>query len=642
MKKYIVIFIVLINLIILFKVSYLNIHNNYNLQNTYVEGLTAPRGRILDINGNILVDNKGFKALIFNKLNIGNSAVIEITIKLADILDIKESIDDYNLRYYYYQLNKSKVDNLVSNETLEKYNTRKITSQELLEEKLNLITEEMLEEINPKEAYIYYLLNKGYSYEDKIIKTDLTDEEYEKINELNLKGLRTDIVWERYYPYGNTLRDIFGNVSTFSQGIPYELKDYYLNKGYNLNDRVGINNLEYIYDEYLRGTKAKYKLDDGYLIKVSDEEKGKDLVLSIDIDLQKQIEDIMEDEMILAKKEYNTKYYDSSYMVVSNPNTGEVISLIGKKIDKNNNFLDYSYYNAISSFTVGSAVKGASISVGYKYNIIDENTKVTDSCIRLKNQLPKCSWKTLGTLNDINALRMSSNYFQYLIAVGITGNKYKSGIALNTTKDHFQMYRDVFASYGLGVKTGIDLSNESTGMKGTTISDDLLLNMSIGQYDTYTPLELSQYINTIATGQRISLSLLKYVLNNDGSIYYENKNTVYNETPIEDKYLERIREGFKAVNVSGTGYSYTNHRFPSAGKTGTAESFLDTDLDGNIDKATVSTSYIMYAPYDEPQFSIIIVSPHIKYQNKVSSYKYPINAKIMRRVSDLVYDTLIN
>ena len=92
------------------------------------------------------------------------------------------------------------------------------------------------------------------------------------------------------------------------------------------------------------------------------------------------------------------------------------------------------------------------------------------------------------------------------------------------------------------------------------------------------------------------------------------------------------------VNKSGTGYSYTTHKFTSAGKTGTAESFMDTDLDGKIDKQTVSTSYIMYAPFEDPKFRIIIVSPNIKYKNNVSNYKYPINAKIMRRVSTLVYD----
>jgi cell division protein FtsI/penicillin-binding protein 2 len=640
MKKKIIGFLVLINLIIVFRVCYLNINNNYQIQDKIIYGLTAPRGRILDVNGNILVDNIGVKSLIFNKLNIKNSTIISIAQALADILELTPNIDEYNLRYYYYQLNKEKVDNLVSMETLKKYEERAITSNDLLNNKLSLITDEMLEEIDEKEAYIYYLLNKGYSYEDKIIKTNITDEEYIKINELNLSGLRTDITWERYYPYGDMLRDVFGNVSSFSQGIPSELKSYYLKKGYELNDRVGINNLEYIYDDYLKGEKAVYKVVDNHLVKISDAVKGKDLVLSIDINLQQDIEDIMEEEMIKAKKEYNTKYYNSSFLVVSNPSTGEIISLIGKKIDDDNNFMDYSYYNAISSYTVGSVVKGASISVGYQYNIIDETTKVKDSCVVLKSQKPKCSWKTLGTLNDIEALRMSSNYFQYLIAIGITGNIYKSGIKLNASSEHFQIYRDMFALYGLGVKTGIDLSNETTGIKGSTISDDLLLNMSIGQYDTYSTLNLTQYINTIATSNRTSLSLLKYVLNNDGSIYYENKNEVLNSSPIDEEYLNRIREGFKAVNESGTGYSYTNHTFTSAGKTGTAETYIDTDLDGKVDQATINTSYVMYAPFDNPKFSIVIVSPNIKYQNNVSSYKYPLNAKIVKRVSELVYDTL--
>ena len=640
MKNKLWVLVLIINIVVISKVIYLNLYNNYELKDLVLSGLTAPRGRILDIKGNILVDNKGVKSLIFNRLSISNKEVLDITKKLSEIIEIKDNVSDYDLKYYYYVLNKDKLDNLLDNSIYQKYEERKITSKELLKEKLDLITIDMLKNISKKEAYVYYLLTKGYSYEDKIIKTNLTEEEYIKINELNLKGIRTDITWERFYPYGQTLRDVFGNVSSINQGIPYELKDYYLNKGYALNDRVGINNLEYIYDDYLKGEKALYKIDNNHLIKIKDEIKGKDLVLSIDIDLQLELEKIMEEEMVKAKKEYNTKYYDTSYMVVANPNTGEIISLIGKKI-VNNTFLDYSYYNAINSFTIGSAVKGATMSVGYKYDLINEKTKVKDGCVKLKNQNKKCSWKMLGTLNDIEALKMSSNYFQYLIAISLTGNKYKSNIKINASKEHFDMYREVLSSYGLGNLTGIDLSNESTGQKGSTISDDLLLNMSIGQYDTYTPLELSQYINTIATSNRTKLSLLKYVLNNDGSIYFENINEVYNRAPISEDKLNRIREGFKAVNKSGTGYSYTNHKFTSAGKTGTAESFLDSDNDGIIDKSTVSTSYIMYAPYDNPVFSMVIVSPHIKYKNKVSNYKYPINAKIMKRASNLVYETLV-
>ena len=73
---------------------------------------------------------------------------------------------------------------------------------------------------------------------------------------------------------------------------------------------------------------------------------------------------------------------------------------------------------------MGSSVKGATISVGYANGLIDENTKVYDSCIKLYRGKNRCSWTNLGTINDLNALRMSSNYFQYLIAVNLTGKIY--------------------------------------------------------------------------------------------------------------------------------------------------------------------------------------------------------------------------
>lgn len=624
---YIFIIVLIISLIRIYNIQY---SNSYVIKDSYIYGLTAPRGRILDINGNILVDNKSVKTLIFNGYNLSNNDIVESVRSISNIINIDYNISENNLRYYYYITNKEYIDNLVDNKVLNKYKERKINSKELLEYKLNLINIDMLNSVNPKEAYLYYLFNNGYSYEDKIIKINLTDDEYININSSKIKGIRTELTWERIYPYGDVLRTIYGNVSSYKQGIPLELKDYYLSKGYNLNDRVGINNLEYIYDDYLKGNKAVYINNNGYLEKIKDYEKGKDIVLSIDIELQLKIEEILEKEMILAKKEYNTKYYDRSYLIVSNPNTGEIISLVGKKLNKDNSFTDYSYYNILDSYPVGSVVKAASISVGYKYNLIDENFKVKDSCVTLYGQNPKCSWKELGYLDDIEALRMSSNYFQYLIAIKLTNNNYYNGIKINASEEHFKKYRDIFATYGLGVPTNIDLSNESNGIKGTIISDDLLLNYSIGQYDTYTPIQLSSYINTVATGIRKKINLLKYVLNNDGSIYYENKKEIYNNIDISDKYINRIRQGLYEVNETGTGYSYVSHKFKSAGKTGTAESML-----GNI--STINTSYVMYAPYDNPKFSIVMVSPNIKYQNKISSYKYPINAKVVKQVSDLVY-----
>src|SRR5690606_19731146 len=60
--------------------------------------------------------------------------------------------------------------------------------------------------------------------------------------------------------------------------------------------------------------------------------------------------------------------------------------------------------------------------------------------------------------------------------------------------------RNSFAQFGLGVKTGIDLPNEGTGYLGTDLIAGKLLDLSIGQFDTYTSLQLVQYISTIANG----------------------------------------------------------------------------------------------------------------------------------------------
>lgn len=633
MKNKIIYLYILISLIsVLVVFNFIN-NNSYSVTDEYVYGLTAPRGRILDVNGNILVDNKQIKVIIANTYGLSEQEVIESVKELAKIISIDGNVSEYNLKYYYYINNKKEVDSLISDEVITKYKERKISSKELLEEKINIIDDDMLNKIDKKEAYLYYLFTNGYSYQDKIIKEDISEEEYININNKMIKGIRTDITWERIYPYGDSLKQVFGMVSSKSEGLPLEYKDYYLKKGYNLNDRVGVSNLEFIYDDYLKGTKSKYVRKDGYLKLVSDYESGNDLVLSIDINIQNKAEKILEDEMILAKKAPNSKYFDKSYLIVSNPNNGEIMSLVGKKITKDNTFIDYSYNTILDSYAVGSAVKGASISVGYKYKLIDNNFKVKDACVKLYSQRDKCSWMSLGYIDDLEALRMSSNYFQYIIAIKSTGKDYKRNMKLNTTVEDFKRYRDVFNEYGLGVLTNIDLNKESSGVKGNIVSDDLLLNLSIGQYDAYTPIQLTSYIGTIATGERRRLSLVKYVVDKNGKIIYENKNEVYNKIPEDDYNLNRIREGFSLVNKTGTGYYYTNYKFTSAGKTGTAEAMY-----GNV--SVINTSYVMYAPLENPKFTLTLVSPSIKYQNSMSSYKYPINAHVAKKVSEFVYNYL--
>lgn len=631
MKKIYYCLITIIYLLIISRYLYIAYykHDYYyeeylNATNKIVYGLNAPRGRILDRNGKVLVDNIGTNTIVFHKLkNIDTKKIAHLLNTI--IPNIKKASIDEQKKYY---LTFNETDSLLTEKEQELYNNRKISQAEVEEIKLARI-EPLLNYTNKEqqEIHLYYLLNKGYIYDSKIIAKDVSDEICAKINISNISGLTCEYTNKRIYLY-DTLNDILGRTGNITK----ENKEYYLAKGYSLNDTVGLSYLEKQYDDYLRGEKAKYLVnEDNSLTLISNSKPGNDIYLSIDIELQLQINEILKKNLNKASNLKNTKYYNSSYVLVSNPNTGEIIASTGLMKVKDD-FHDITTNILTSSFTMGSVIKGASHTVGYQNNLIDIGTKINDSCIKLYQVPTKCSYKRLGYIDDITALKTSSNYYQFLTAIKLTGNKYKYNMKLEVEEKDFNTYRDTFAEFGLGSKTGIDLENESLGIKGKTIAPDLLLNLSIGQYDTYTPLQLLNYINTIATnGKRYSLHYLKEVKNKDKIIYEYQPNLL---NIVKNSNFNRIKEGFKEVLYSGTGRGYTDTLYKPAGKTGTSEVVYNKDI------ITINQTYAMFAPYDNPQYSIVVISPNISYNNDYDNYIAPINRYISKEVSKLVFISL--
>ena len=476
-------------------------------------------------------------------------------------------------------------------------------------------------------------VNNSYKYEDIILKDNLTENEVSLVLNSDVKGLFIKESFERFYPYKDTLKNVLGSVGF----IQKENKNYYLKKGYKLYEKVGISGLEREYEEYLKGTNAKYKVNnDNSLTLISHGKKGSDLYLSIDINLVNEINTIIKEELVKAKKHLNTQYLNDAFVIVGNPKTSEVYSLNGQRYLNDNTFTDISLNNINSAFTMGSVVKGATISVGYKYNLIEKGKKILDGCVKLKNKTEKCSFKELGYLDDVSALKMSSNYYQFLIAISLLGKKYIPNMDLNASEKEFNIYRDMLSSYGLGIITGIDLPNEKPGLKGNIISDDLLLNLAIGQYDTYTPIELFNYINTLAMkGKRISPSLVNEIKNND-FIIYKNKHEVVDNVQISNDDFNQIHKGFYEVMNNGTGLGFMNKNLLPAGKTGTSESFIDTDNDGKIDTKTLTLTMAGFFPYDDPKISLIVVCPNTSHNNgKNKDYIYYLTSKISRRITNI-------
>jgi len=580
--------------------------------NIYVYGISAPRGRILDCNGKVLVDNIGIKTIYYNKIKgITKTKELEIAALLANILNVDEATPDELKEYYLINNNDGKY--LITDEEYKLFEERKITKEEIDIKKRARITDDMLNYSSKEktQAHIYSLMNKGYIYSKKKIASNLTEEEYAKIIESKIPGITGELSWDRIYLYGDTLKNIFGRIGSITK----ETKGYYLTKDYELTDTVGISYLENVYEDYLRGKKAKYKVGSDYTLTLLEEEqKGNDLILSIDIDMQIKTEEILKDKLILAKKYGNTEYFKDSYALVSDPLTGSIKAISGIRLNDDNTFSDISLNNINKSYTIGSAVKGATIAVGYKYKLIEPGKYINDSCVKLLFVPQKCSFKKLGKVNDLTALSNSSNYYQYMIAIKLTGNTYTPNMKLNATKEHFKKYREMLSSFGLGVKTGIDLPNEQTGIMGKTIADDLLLNLSIGQYDTYTPIEVLQYINSVATGKRIKLSLMQEIKNGEETLL-ENKSEVLNNVDLDKESLDRIKEGMKLVLSEGTGKFYVPQGLNFAGKTGTSESFLDTNNDEIVDTATISSTFTGFYPADNPKFSIVVITPNVSHKN---------------------------
>lgn len=654
---FIVYFVFIVLVVRLFRLMV--IENKYyskklkEVSNVVIEKDQAPRGRIFDRNYNIIVDNKAVKMIVYSKNpNIKSSNEVKLSDKVSKYIDIDYSkINDEIIKNYLLVKNYDKLRKRISEKENRKFKEKrynsdginKIIKSKIKDNELNISLDDK------KSAYLYYLMNKGYSYDDKIIKSkDVTDLEYNyfKENEDSLNGFKIKTTWERVYPYGDTFKSILGSVSDSNQGIPLELKDEYLNKGYSLNDRVGLSYLEKQYEDVLRGTKNKYKkLNRGSLKLIEKGKRGKDIVLSIDINLQKEIESILSEEVVKAKSEPNTKYYNHSFVVIENPNTGEILAMSGKKIE-NGNIIDYTPALLTSPMTPGSVVKAASMLVGYNEGAIKIGEYMNDSCIKIASTPKKCSWRNLGRINDIDALALSSNVYQFKTAIRVAGSSYNENMGFKIRNNAFTTYRNMYHSFGLGVKTEIDLPIESTGYTSKNETPGLLLDFVMGQFETYTPIQLSQYISTVANdGKRLQPHLLKEVHESTngskiGKLESEFEPRVLNTVKSEEKYFKRVKEGLHAVTMSsyGLGRGYIESIHDPSGKTGTSQSFLDTDNDGVIDTETISTAFIGYAPTNNPMVTFTVTSPDSSHPNSSINYNSLVNLHITKRVSKKYYE----
>ena len=603
---------------------HLNIENHEYYQALYEEnmerytfGLSAPRGRILDVKGRVLVDNMGVYNIVYHK---PYQVTVDDEIKLA--WDLSSYVADFSItntdKKNYYLVTHDNGKDLIEEEEWKLWEERKLTNEDLKKLKWSRIDEDLLSYSLEEEKVIFLFskMNEGYHYQDKVVLKDVKEEEVASILGMQNPSLKVWVSTKRIYPYQETLRSIFGSIGSIQDDV-----SSYLKQGYSLDDVVGVSGIEKEYESLLRGKKAKYFINtDNSLTLVEEEKAGEDVVLNIDIDVQLALESILKEEMEMASKKKSAVYFHDSYAMVGNPSSGGVIAISGLRRLENGDYQDITITSFTSSFAMGSVVKGASNTVGYLTGTIEVGKKIKDSCVKLYSQNQKCSYTSLGYVDDISALKTSSNYYQFVTAIASTGQKYHYNMNFDVNLNHFKTYRDVFSSYGLGSKTEIDFPIEDQGVKGSKVAGDLLLNLAIGQYDTYTPIMLLQYINTICNhGNRYALRLKK-----------EEYNTFLNQVHLENQYYERIIEGMYQVFHGGTASSYVFSKLNSVGKTGTSETFYDSDFDGVVDTQVINSTLAFFYPRENPIYSIVIVAPYL---TNTSSYAYPFTKNVSLKLT---------
>jgi hypothetical protein len=100
-----------------------------------------------------------------------------------------------------------------------------------------------------------------------------------------------------------------------------------------------------------------------------------------------------------------------------------------------------------------------------------------------------------------------------------------------------------------------------------------------------------------------------------------------------------FQEGFKQVTApGGTGYGYVDYSYLPAGKTGTAQSFLDTDGDGIIDTATTTSTFAAYVPFDDPEVVFTVISPDVAPEEVSYSNMSRVNTRISQKVSKKYFE----
>ena len=434
------------------------------------------------------------------------------------------------------------------------------------------------------------------------------------------RGIRVTTELTRHYEYPGYASHILGRIGK----VPSGSEEYYLDRGYTLDDVVGLDGVEKAFEESLRGVDGERTITEdsyGNIISVEVTREplaGSDVYLTIDIDMQIEAENALATTVQRIRDEADParpltgEDASAGAIVATEVGTGDILAIASYPTYNLASFsADFATLNSderqpmYNRALFGTYAPGSTFKVGVAIAALEEGIIEKDTIINAQGKYtyysdyqPEC-WiyaygGTHGYINVTEAIQESCNYFFYEVGRLLTIEKMNA---------HMK-------NFGFGESTGIELPEKTGILAGPDYRDENglgkwspgdTLQAAIGQSDNvFTPLQINMYLTTVLNrGKRYSAHLLDRIESYSGAILEETTPTVLSEEAFSEEIFETVKEGMKNVMDNGSAARvFSGYPIPVGGKTGTAQIYK-TKSDNAIMTA--------FAPYDAPKIAVTCV-----------------------------------
>ena len=600
--------------------------------------VTAARGDIVDSKGERIASSTTGYSVVLNKLLMGDEDLDTMLQKIVGLLgENGESWNDSLLigqpdaagHYEFTAASDNAAEQkalaaMKDNLGLQQYATADDVMEKLVEDydlaDFSLYWQRVLSGIH------YEMQLQAFSNVNNFVMAENVSEATVatiKENSLSLPGVEIVETSTRSYEQGTVLPHVLGRVGkitaekwkvTDENGqVTYPLKE----KGYNMNDIIGISGLESAYEDQLRGKDGVETItrnSDGVIVNTAlttVPEPGHTVQLTIDSEFQKAVDQALAKNVEWIKNTYaDSKQANAGAVVVIDVKTGGVLAASNyPSFDQNLYAAQYSEYSADENmplfnralqglYTPGSTYKPSVAVAGLDTGLLNRNSTV--NCTRVytyyKDYRPRCAQHGHGNgpIDVINAIKWSCNIFFYDVGRRLTSDVY-----------------DAYAyKLGLGQRTGVEVSEalgHLTTKNDSNYTESLDIQAAIGQGNTaVTPIQLATYAATLANrGTRYRTHFVKAILDsNTGETLQETQPEVMDVVEDKGETFDLVREGMKGV--AQTIPALAAYPYTIACKTGSPQRSEGYYV-GSTYKHYTNAAMIAYGPAEDPEIAIGVV-----------------------------------